>query len=176
MNVADGSLRFNVQRFLNCKRSFLQCDLTLVCKVCGMASSSITRWIRMSVLEKCLNLILLLKTKRCVLHWYFGTISVVWSLAQGRSKLGVAANWARERSSAPGRAGVGRQCTDKGTWVFLYAQSLPNHLAFVINVCLKAVSDFSVPFLLFVFRLNLHFPLSVQHPEHLQTLTGKCNC
>lgn len=82
-----------------------------------------------------------------VLHWCFGTISVVWSLAQGGSKLGIAADWPRGRSCAPSRAGVGRQCTDKGTWVFLYAQILPTHLAFVTNVCLKAVSDVSVPFL-----------------------------
>lgn len=36
------------------------------CKVCRMASSSITRWITTSVLEKCLNLILLLKARTCV--------------------------------------------------------------------------------------------------------------
>lgn len=93
-----------------------------------------------------------------VLHWCFGTISVVWSLAQGGSKLGIAADWPRGRSCAPSRAGVGRQCTDKGMWVFLYAQILPTHLAFVTNVCLKAVSDVSVPFLFFVFRFNPHFP------------------
>lgn len=58
----------------------------------------------------------------------------------------------------------------------LYVQTLPNLLVFVTNVCLKVVSDVSVPLLLFVFRFNPHFPLSVQYPEYFQTPTGKRGC
>lgn len=53
---------------------------------------------------------------------------------------------------------------------------LPTSWHLLTNVCLKVVSDVSVPLLLFVFRFNPHFPLSAQHPECFQTPTGKHGC
>lgn len=97
----------------------------------------------------------------------------------GGAKLGIAANrtgWPVGRFLAPGRAGVGRCYADKGRCIFLYVQTVSNLLAFVMNVCLKTVSDVSVPLLFFVFRFNPHFRLSAQHPEYFQTSTRKCSC
>lgn len=131
--------------------------------------------------KKCLNLVLVLRARNCIAsEQVFHTDVLRWSLCSLKPCTRRGQTWCHwwpgGRSSVPGRAGVVRQYTDKRMWIFLYAQTLPDILAFVTNVCLKVVSDVSVPLLLFVFRFNPHFPLSSQCPEYFQTPTGKRDC
>lgn len=167
-----------------------------VCEGHSTVASPITRGPRTSILEKHLNVVLVLREKppcwlACANPWCFAwmlgdCLCAVWSPGTKRGRAGQDREqpWSHcrtrgqtgGRSLAPIRAGVGRRDVDKRMWIFPYAQTLPNLLAFVMNVCLKVVSDVSVPLLLFVFRFNPHFPLSTQHPEYFQTSIRKCGC